>query len=44
MHSQIGCALKNDLPDADHACQQAERVKQLEEVTGVVQTQTFINV
>ncbi|AAN79286.1 Hypothetical protein c0813 [Escherichia coli CFT073] len=43
-HLQIGCALSNDHPYAHHTCQQAERVKQLEEVTGVVQTQIFINV
>ena len=43
-HLQIGRALSNDHPYAHHTGQQAERVKQLEEVTGVVQTQIFINV
>ncbi|ABV13524.1 hypothetical protein CKO_02407 [Citrobacter koseri ATCC BAA-895] len=42
-HLQIGRALGNDHPYADDTCQQAKRVQQLEEVTGVVQTQILVD-
>ena len=43
-HLQIGRALRQDHRHANNTGQQAKRIQQLEEVTGVVQAQIFINV